>query len=506
MPAVFISHSHRDAALADQFRAYLIASGVPKRELLVSSRPEQGFESGVFLSYAIQQALREAVVFVGLVTPSFYRSVFCMGELAAFQASAAERHKLVAPFLVPPVTRREGFLDGVLSYRLDRDSLKDRVALNDAVRRVRERLNDANIEPTAETLAAQESAAQQMARIIPPDVPVLREVADVRYRSCYPSTDRTLVRLPGSVADELEATQWAEPPAYRHRRFPWEKTVQVSALDHVAGRLVGLKLVIAMGRVTPANCGLPFVHTSMARSHSGAPAGMKIIPHVFAEAGAGISERPGEGTWLETTVGPRSAVDARPPLRVSTWSALPGEYGLTTGEAAYMATISTYDEPLEQERWQDFWVLDAHRCMAVDGRTAYLFLDGEQVEFVRELFTLPFDQPPGFSLVEHQTLAPRIGGDSFDLTAWAWFEPFVPFLDRVRSLDPFPKDPRLCAILDRLRTVDRRGARVFSFWVDARIDPEDVIDRRLLVFCGSRPVRPLVCSAELCGGAARERG
>ena len=84
MPRIFISHSHEDATLAGAFANCLEhVFDLESKDILCTSVPKNSFPNGTKISAAIKEALSEAEVLIGLVTPDSLVSSYVMFELGA---------------------------------------------------------------------------------------------------------------------------------------------------------------------------------------------------------------------------------------------------------------------------------------------------------------------------------------------------------------------------------------------------------------------------------------
>ena len=97
---LFISHAVEDTAVAQEF-VKLLENGmnIPKSEIFFSSNPEQGISPGLDFVESIRMALGKCEAYIGLITPSFFSSDFCMCELGAIWGAS----KPFYPILIPPM-------------------------------------------------------------------------------------------------------------------------------------------------------------------------------------------------------------------------------------------------------------------------------------------------------------------------------------------------------------------------------------------------------------------
>lgn len=96
---VFISHATEDRELADKLVDLLqLGTDVGRKQVFCSSRRGTGIPAGSdFVRYIVEQ-MRDTVIVVQLVSPSFLASSFCMRELGAQWISEKDSF----PLLVPP--------------------------------------------------------------------------------------------------------------------------------------------------------------------------------------------------------------------------------------------------------------------------------------------------------------------------------------------------------------------------------------------------------------------
>lgn len=145
---VFVSHSSRDLFIVERLIDLLqIGTGISDPQLFCSNTPGLDIPAGKgFMDY-IKQMLREAILTVHLITPSFLESQYCLLELGA----AWEEGKSF-PLIVPPLSLerlQQGPLGGMQLKTLDgpgldslRDALSDALALNKTVARWNNRRDD----------------------------------------------------------------------------------------------------------------------------------------------------------------------------------------------------------------------------------------------------------------------------------------------------------------------------------------------------------------------------
>ena len=99
--SVFISHAAADKDLAAEIVNLIVEGiGVPEEEVFCSSLAGHGIPTGHnFVDYIKSQIERPLVV-VLLLTPAYYKSVFCIAEMGA---AWAKSHRTF-PILVPPLS------------------------------------------------------------------------------------------------------------------------------------------------------------------------------------------------------------------------------------------------------------------------------------------------------------------------------------------------------------------------------------------------------------------
>lgn len=133
MPAkkLFVSHAVADQPLAKAFVELLEGGiGVPPKDIFCSSLKGQGIKPGVDFKSSIRTHLDGALLVVGLITPNFYQSSFCMCELGGAWIQA----KNFLPVLVPPLKFADlrAVLEGLHTLRVDDegdlDDMRDDVA------------------------------------------------------------------------------------------------------------------------------------------------------------------------------------------------------------------------------------------------------------------------------------------------------------------------------------------------------------------------------------------
>lgn len=135
--SIFISHATKDKELARAVVDFLEQGmGVPENEIFCSSLPEFGIPTGEnFVSYMKGQMQKPVIVLL-LLTPSYFKSNFCLCEMGAAWGMS---HKIF-PIIVPPLDYDDVKdvllgtqvmkLDDDLKYNEIRDFLKLTLELN----------------------------------------------------------------------------------------------------------------------------------------------------------------------------------------------------------------------------------------------------------------------------------------------------------------------------------------------------------------------------------------
>lgn len=98
---LFISHASKDKLLIDRFVDLVLDTGcsLNRDEIFYTSDPDLGIKPGKdFIDY-IKQNLEDATLVILMISPNFYNSVFCLGELGATWALGIEIFPLIVPSL-----------------------------------------------------------------------------------------------------------------------------------------------------------------------------------------------------------------------------------------------------------------------------------------------------------------------------------------------------------------------------------------------------------------------
>ena len=96
MTGIFISHSSRDAAAAENMRAWLMRQG--HTSLFLDFDPEQGIPAGSNWQQTLHQKLAGCQAVVALLTPNWLASTWCFAEVVLAQ----DRGKAIFPVKVAP--------------------------------------------------------------------------------------------------------------------------------------------------------------------------------------------------------------------------------------------------------------------------------------------------------------------------------------------------------------------------------------------------------------------
>jgi hypothetical protein len=475
MADIFVSHSHADGELAAAIVRYMeLRLGATARSLFFqSSDVNRGLESGVYVNHTLIDTLQRAPVLVAMITPRFYRSAYCMGEVGYFGPSDG-KERLLIPIAVQPITVGDlrGFLAGTNAKILRREEL-DR-----ACGEIRVLLDRRGVVLGEEAAAdALDDAWRAVKSALPTVREPLREIAGAgRYRHCYPDQDGRLRVLGTSTARELERTQqFPDPELFGAECFPWDSALQIVAEGELDGNFHALKIVVMSGRVTPETSNRYFMHTSIGKaSEEGAVLMTPVV--VRSRAGATcVMTVPDAVTRVRPTDSQSRAGDEL--LREVTWTAYPAQVNLEPDDGVHMLVTTFYQENYLGDRTHEFWTLATHRNVrGVPGVTRYLFVGVEELEYVRQLFTYPFGQAPGFSLVEPRSVSARFSLDPTQIEGELQ-------LIREHVLKPLPSDRRNTPYGRMVTAIANyeRGKRDFSFFVDQRLD-DDIMSKRLLVF------------------------
>lgn len=135
--SVFISHAAADKELAAEIVNLIIEGiGVPEEEVFCSSLTGHGIPTGHNFVEYIKSQIDEPLIVVLLLTPAYYKSIFCIAEMGA---AWAKSHRIF-PILVPPLSYNnvKDVLLGVqvtkieddIKYNELREYLAEKIALN----------------------------------------------------------------------------------------------------------------------------------------------------------------------------------------------------------------------------------------------------------------------------------------------------------------------------------------------------------------------------------------
>lgn len=85
MPKIFISHAHKDETLVTEFvdTILVLGCGVPRDEIFCTSYPDKGITEGKNFINEIEKNLKTASLVILMISPNYYESQFCLGELGA---------------------------------------------------------------------------------------------------------------------------------------------------------------------------------------------------------------------------------------------------------------------------------------------------------------------------------------------------------------------------------------------------------------------------------------
>ena len=103
MKKVFVSHSYADKDIATRIIDYLL---IPifdldkKNDIFFTSKRETGIKSSLNWRNKIKSSLKEANIFVALITTNFKKSEMCLNELGAAWIS----EKRIFALIIPPIT------------------------------------------------------------------------------------------------------------------------------------------------------------------------------------------------------------------------------------------------------------------------------------------------------------------------------------------------------------------------------------------------------------------
>jgi hypothetical protein len=99
---LFISHAVADESLVNKFVDWLdVACGVPRDQIFCTSCPDMGVVPGKDFIQFIKSEIENASVIIPLLSPNYYASVFCLGELGA--TWVLDDKIFILPILVPPM-------------------------------------------------------------------------------------------------------------------------------------------------------------------------------------------------------------------------------------------------------------------------------------------------------------------------------------------------------------------------------------------------------------------
>lgn len=178
---VFLSYASEDRLLADIYLELLTSSELVQRGNVFSfERPGARTAAGKLLSPRIQEAMT-APASIALISRSYIRSAYCVGEFGFLKFSSLISDRILIPLLVPPLTPEEagpffqdiGLLDGDAEPNsLNRllDSISDSLSRRPSYTLIEEARNRAS-RRLAEHLASVPAQEPQLA-------PLLSELPD----------------------------------------------------------------------------------------------------------------------------------------------------------------------------------------------------------------------------------------------------------------------------------------------------------------------------------------
>jgi hypothetical protein len=118
--SIFISHAAADKDLAAEIVTLIIDGiGVSEEEVFCSSLTGHGIPAGQNFVEYIKSQIDEPLIVVLLLTPSYYKSIFCIAEMGAAWAKSHQ----IFPILVPPLSydNVKDVLLGVQVAKIDDD-------------------------------------------------------------------------------------------------------------------------------------------------------------------------------------------------------------------------------------------------------------------------------------------------------------------------------------------------------------------------------------------------
>lgn len=115
---VFVSHSSRDAGVAEKLVALLLSAlRLPRSAILCSSLSDHGLPPGVDIHERLRREVHDTEAFVAIISPAIRESMYAMFELGARWETRKELLPVLAPNVSPSIL--DGPLRGLNAVRLD---------------------------------------------------------------------------------------------------------------------------------------------------------------------------------------------------------------------------------------------------------------------------------------------------------------------------------------------------------------------------------------------------
>lgn len=99
MPKIFISHAHADKDLIEKFVEVILdlGCGVPRDDVFCTSCLDKGIQEGKNFIDELKKHLKDAPLVILMLSPNYFNSQFCLGELGATWVLDCDIFPIVIP-------------------------------------------------------------------------------------------------------------------------------------------------------------------------------------------------------------------------------------------------------------------------------------------------------------------------------------------------------------------------------------------------------------------------